>query len=179
MANINLLPWRDEYRQEKKREFFSILLLLCVLALLVAYIWISFTKGSIESQEERNTILKKEIAALDEKVKEIEQLQQRREQLETRIRIIQDLQLKRPLSVRYFDAMVRAVPEGLYFNSLGRKGDTFQIKGMTESNNRVSTLMRNLDRSEWFQSPNLKNVIADEFELSVESVSPNDEQEGG
>jgi type IV pilus assembly protein PilN len=179
MANINLLPWRDEYRQEKKREFFSILMLLCLLALLVGYVWITFTKAAIDSQEQRNTILKNEIALLDERVKEIEQLKKRREELETRIGIIQDLQFKRPLAVRYFDEVVRAVPEGLYFDSLKRTADTFSVKGITESNNRVSTLMRNLDRSQWFNSPNLKNVIADEFELSVQSVSPNDEKEGG
>ena len=85
------------------------------------------------------------------------------------------LQFKRPLIVRYFDEFVRAVPEGLYFSSLDRKGDKFSIKGVTESNNRVSTLMRNLDRSDWFEAPNLKNVIADKFDLSVDAVSPSNE----
>ncbi len=176
MANINLLPWRDEYRQEKKREFFSVLLLLSVLACLIAFVWYSYTNSTINNQNQRNSLLQKEIALLNEKVKDIEQLKKRREELETRIRIIQNLQLKRPLVVRYFDEMVRAVPEGLYLNSLERTSDSFSVKGITESNNRVSTLMRNLDRSEWFQAPNLKNVIADEFELSVESVSPNEEK---
>jgi type IV pilus assembly protein PilN len=179
MATINLLPWRDEYRQERKRQFISTLILLCVLAAVVGYVWIAFTKAAIANQEQRNSLLKTEIAALEEKVKEISQLKKRREELETRIRIIQDLQFKRPLVVRYFDEFVRAVPEGLYFNSLERKVDTFQVKGITESNNRVSTLMRNLDRSPWFQAPNLKNVIADGFELSVQSVSPNAEDKGG
>ena len=179
MANINLLPWRDEYRQEKKREFFSVLLLLCFLSLLLGYIWVSFTKASINNQQERNQILEKEIAALNEQVKEIDQLKKRREELETRIRIIQDLQFKRPLVVRYFDEVVRAVPDGLYFDSLERTANTFSVKGITESNNRVSTLMRNLDRSDWFKAPNLKNVIEDEFELSVESVSPNEQEQEG
>lgn len=174
MANINLLPWRDEYRQEKKREFFSVLMLLLLLACLITFLWYTFTNASIKSQQERNNLLKQEIAQLDEKVREIEQLKKRREELETRIKIIQDLQVKRPLVVRYFDEFVRAVPEGLYFDSLERSADSFSLKGKTESNNRVSTLMRSLDRSEWFQAPNLKNVISDEFELSVQAVSPND-----
>ena len=180
MAKINLLPWRDEYRQEKKREFISMSMLLCLLGVLVGYIWISFTESAIENQEQRNEILKREITILDERVKEIEELKQRRQELETRIGIIQDLQFKRPLVVRYFDEMVRAVPEGLYFDSLEREADTFSVSGITKSNNRVSTLMRNLDRSDWFKSPNLKKVISDEFELSVESASPIiEQQEGG
>lgn len=178
MANINLLPWRDEHRQEKKREFFSILMLLLLLSCLIVFLWYTFTNSSIKNQQERNNLLKQEIAQLEEKVKEIDQLKKRREELETRIRIIQDLQVKRPLVVRYFDELVRAVPEGLYFNSLERSADSFSVKGITESNNRVSTLMRNLDRSEWFQAPNLKNVISDQFELSVQAVSPNEEKGG-
>lgn len=178
MANINLLPWRDEYRQEKKREFFSVLMLLILLSCLIAFLWYTFANASIKNQQERNELLNREIAQLDEKVKEIEQLKKRREELETRIKIIQDLQVKRPLVVRYFDEFVRAVPGGLYFDSLQRQADSFSVKGITESNNRVSTLMRNLDSSEWFQAPNLKNVIADEFELSVQAVSPDDEKEG-
>ena len=178
MANINLLPWRDEYRQERKRAFFSVLMLLCLLGLLVGYIWISVTKIAISSQEHRNNILKAEIAELDKKVKGIDQLKKRREELETRIGIIQDLQLKRPLSVRYFDELVRAVPDGLYFNDLKREADAFSVSGITESNNRVSTLMRNLDRSDWFNSPNLKNVISNEFELSVQAASSTEQQDG-
>lgn len=178
MANINLLPWRDEYRNEKKREFFSILMLLVLLAALVAFVWYTLTNSAISNQEQRNNLLKTEIAQLEERVKEIDQLKKRREELETRIKIIQDLQVKRPLVVRYFDEFVRAVPEGLYFFSMVRSSDNFSLKGITESNNRVSTLMRNLDRSEWFQAPNLKNVIADQFELSVEALSPNEEKGG-
>lgn len=178
MANINLLPWRDEYRHEKKREFFSILLLLALLAALISGVWIFMTKEAIEDQKARTALLKKEIALLDEKVKEIERLKKRREQLETRMDVIQGLQRKRPLSVRYFDEMVRAVPEGLYFDSLKLVGDTFNISGIAESNSRVSRLMRNLDNSKWFDAPNLKNVISDKFDLSVKAMSPNETQEG-
>lgn len=179
MANINLLPWRDEYRQEKKREFFSILLLLCMLAGLGCYLWVGYSKDLIANQNERNTLLENEIAALDAQVAEINELEKRREELESRIEIIQELQVKRPLIARYFDEIVRAVPEGLFFADLERKSDTFSISGTTESNSRVSTLMRNLDGSEWFESPNLKNVIEGGFELSVEATAPPVDEESG
>lgn len=175
MSNINLLPWRDEYRQEKKREFFSILILLSIVAGLVVFLWFSYANAQIDAQKKRNNLLQSEISQLEKQVKEIENLRKRREQLEARITIIQDLQFKRPLIVRYFDGFVRAVPEGLYFSSLNRTGDKFSVKGVTESNNRVSALMRSLDRSDWFSAPNLKNVIADKFDLSVDAVSPNKE----
>jgi type IV pilus assembly protein PilN len=171
MSNINLLPWRDEYRHDKKREFFTILILASIVASVIALLWFNHTDSQIDAQKQRNNLLATEIAQLENKVKEIVSLRKRREQLETRITIIQDLQFNRPLVVRYFDEFARAVPEGLYFSKLDRKGDQFSVQGITESNNRVSTLMRNLDRSDWFEAPNLKAVIADKFDLSVAATA--------
>jgi type IV pilus assembly protein PilN len=171
MSTINLLPWRDEYRQEKKREFFSVLVLVSVVACIVVFLWHTHIASEIDAQKKRNDLLKSEIAQLQSKVKEIDQLRTRREQLEARITIIQDLQFNRPLAVRYFEEFVRAVPEGLYFSKLDRKEDRFSVQGTTESNSRVSTLMRNLDRSDWFEAPNLKTVIADKFNLSVDATA--------
>jgi type IV pilus assembly protein PilN len=167
MATINLLPWRDELRQEKKREFFSILGLLITLMALVGYVWVSFVEGQVKHQQSRNALYQQEISLLDRQVKEIAGLKKQREELESKIEVIQGLQNKRPLIVYYFDNIVRAVPDGVYFKGLSRKENLYTIKGISESNTRVSTLMRNLDASEYFQLPNLKNVVKDAFELSV------------
>jgi type IV pilus assembly protein PilN len=174
MSTINLLPWRDEYRQEQKREFFSVLVLLLVLAALLTYIWVAFMEAQLSDQRLRNSLFKKEIAQLEQQVKEINQLKQQRKQLESKIGVIQGLQNKRPLIVHYFDEMARSVPDGVYFKSLVRKDNGYSIKGISESNNRVSALMRNLDRSDYFASPNLKNVVKDAFELTVDVVEPSD-----
>lgn len=174
MATINLLPWRDEYRQEKKREFFSVLILLIILAGLVGFVWMTYVEAQVSDQRSRNTLFNKEIAVLDKKVKEIQGLKKQRDSLESKIEIIQGLQTKRPLIVHYFDELVYAVPDGIYFTGLSRKGSNFSVKGNSESNNRVSTLMRNLDRSKFFASPNLKNVVQESFDLSVKAVTPPD-----
>ena len=172
MATINLLPWRDEYRQEKKREFFSVLIMLVILTSLVVYLWTSFIKSEIQSQQSRNNLFTTEISALTEKVTEIRKLKEQRVALESKMDVIQGLQNKRPLIVHYFDEMVKAVPDGIHFISLSRNDSSYSLKGVAESNNRVSTLMRNLDQSKFFQAPNLKNVVKDSFELNVETVIP-------
>ncbi|GAB3104973.1 PilN domain-containing protein [Aestuariicella hydrocarbonica] len=160
MAKINLLPWRDEYRREKQQEFLGVLAFVAAVTALCVYIWISSVQGSIESQKDRNRMLDQEISALQEKVKEIQALKKRRAELLARMKVIQGLQGERPVIVRYFDELVRAVPEGVYLNSLTRRGDQIQLEGITESNVRVSAFMRNLDSSEWFSTPNLKAVKA-------------------
>lgn len=174
MATINLLPWRDEYRQEKKREFFSVLILLIVLAALIGFVWMTYVESQVSQQRSRNALFEKEITVLDEKVKEIDSLKKQRSLLESKIEIIQGLQTKRPLIVHYFDELVYAVPDGVFFTSLSRKDEVFSIKGESESNNRVSTLMRNLDRSKYFESPNLNNVVKESFDLTVNATTPPD-----
>lgn len=187
MAKINLLPWRDEYRREKQKEFLGVLGVVAAVTALGVYIWISTINGAIESQKQRNDLLTKEIRALDQQVKEIQELKKRRTELLARMKVIQGLQGERPLIVRYFDELVRAVPEGVYLRTLKRAGDRVDVTGVSESNVRVSAFMRNLDTSEWFANPNLKSVKAapqygeqaSEFTMSFATTKPKEEVASG
>lgn len=188
MANINLLPWRDEYRKEKQQEFLTIIVGVAILAGLVSYLWVGMINSSIDEQKSRNKFLQIEIEALDKKVSEIKELKKRRQELLERMKVIQGLQGKRPLIVRYFDELVRAVPEGVYLTDLKREGGKVSVSGITESNVRVSAFMRNLDESDWFASPNLSSVKsepsfgeqASSFKLTFTTSAPveSDRKEG-
>lgn len=188
MARINLLPWRDEERQEKKKEFFTVLGGFCVLGLLCGYVWVSTIQGSIDNQNSRNSLLQKEIDGLQQRVAEIQELKKRRAQLLERMEVIQNLQGTRPVIVRYFDDMVRSVPDGVYLTRLIRTGDRISIDGVAESHSRISAFMRNLDESDWFTDPNMAtiSVAADEgeqaqkFSMTVGAAVPKqDDAEGG
>src|SRR5690625_1966547 len=116
MAKINLLPWREAYRDAKKKEFIVILLMVLAASGFVAYLWVSQVQAAIADQTARNRLLNTEIAELDKKVDQIQALRERREQLLARMRVIQDLEGTRPVIVRYFDDMVRAIPDGVFLN---------------------------------------------------------------
>ncbi|WP_347331489.1 PilN domain-containing protein [Marinimicrobium locisalis] len=180
MARINLLPWREAYREEKKKEFIGVLVFVVVVACLIGYLWVSTVQSSIADQNERNRLLKTEIAALEAAVQEIRELREKREELLARMRVIQDLEGTRPVIVRYFDDMVRAIPDGVYLTRMQRTGEVIQLEGIAESNNRVSSFMRNLDESDWFAAPNLSSVTAapeqgeqaNAFRMSVRTSAP-------
>ena len=187
MARINLLPWREEYRQEKKKQFLTQLLFVCILAATIAFVWIKAVDSAIESQQGRNNVLKNEISKLEEQVKEIQDLKKRRQELLDRMKVIQDLQGTRPVIVRYFDEFTRAVPDGVYITLMKRNGNLLEIEGVSESNNRVSEFMRRLDGSEFFADSNLKSVRAaedlggqsDKFSLQVKMILPAEEKASG
>lgn len=180
MAKINLLPWREVYRTEKKKEFISILFAVALAAGVGAYLWVSSVESAIDNQNSRNRLLETEIAQLQTQVDEIQKLQKIREDLLARIKVIQDLEGTRPVIVRYFDEFVRAVPDGVYLSLLSRVGEVITIEGIAESTNRVSSFMRNLDQSDWFTSPNVISVIAEpklgeeakSFKLTLRTSAP-------
>lgn len=190
MANINLLPWREDYRQEKKREFFSLLGMTVLLAIVISFGWDRAANSQLDSQHVRNQLLQTNIAALDKQVAEIRELKKRRQALLDRMQVIQDLQGNRPEIVKIYDEFVRAVPDGVYFIKMERKGQQVSLEGYAESNNRVSALMRKLDESEKFTDPNLTVVEADDtlgeqgsrFEMRVKLKgipSPDVSSQGG
>lgn len=187
MAQINLLPWREELRQEKKKEFLVQFIGICLLTCGVCFLWVESVNSAIDHQQQRNQILQSEITVLTKQVKEISELQNRRKELINRMQVIQDLEGKRSVIVHYFDEFARAMPDGVYFTSLKRTGERFSIEGISESNQRISALMRKLDESPWFANPNLKSVDADAdlgeqagvFVMELDAIVPASQTDGG
>jgi len=158
MAHINLLPWREERRQQQTRQFATVTVLsLLLAAALVFLVHVTFD-DQINHQNHRNAILQNEIKTLDSALAQIETLEETREQLLSRMDIIQSLQQQRPQIVRLFDDFVRTVPEGIFLTSIKQQGEQITINGVAESNGRVSAYMRNIDASDWMSTPKLKVI---------------------
>jgi Tfp pilus assembly protein PilN len=161
MARINLLPWRDDLRKEQRRQFFVVLGGSAILALMVVGYVHLHINGMIETQESRNSYLQGQIKEVESKIKEIDNLERQRQQLLARMRVIEQLQSDRSVIVHLFEELTKAVPEGLYLVNVKQSGRTLTIQGMAQSNARVSTLMRNLDASPWFENPVLEIIQSD------------------
>ncbi len=159
-TKINLLPWREERRKQMQQDFMVLLGVAAALAVLVWFMWQTKVDGQIETQASRNAYIKKELTLLEEQIKEIKELEQRREELVGRMETIQSLQNDRPSIVYIFDQLVRTVPDGVYYTAVERKAKSFTITGVAESNTRISALMRNLNESPWFVGPSLQTVTA-------------------
>jgi type IV pilus assembly protein PilN len=191
MTRINLLPWREELRQEQKKQFVMMAVMTCVLAAAIVGLIHFQMQSKIDYQESRNRFLTNEIAKVDEEIKEISELQKVRRSLIERMEVIQDLQGSRPSIVHLFTEIVSTVPNGVYLESLAQKGGNLAINGEAESNARVSTYMRNLQASDWLKDPNLTVIEIEDltvnristFSLTVKQTSPNasdeDEDDGG
>jgi type IV pilus assembly protein PilN len=158
MPRINLLPWREQERKVRRREFGIAAGAAVVAALMFALGGKLLYSSWIDAQNEKNNLLKKEIVKLDAEIADIQDLEDRRQRLLARMEIIEKLQRKRPEIVHQFDELVRTVPDGVYLSSLKQTGNKLEIKGVAQSSTRVSTFMRNIDTSTWMDNPELQVV---------------------
>jgi len=158
MAHINLLPWREELRQERQQQFIVTVVAGLIFAVVTLYGAILYADSLLDEQNSRNNFLKAEIVKLDVKIKEIKTLEEERARLVARMQVIQQLQSSRPKVVKVFDAMVRTVPEGTHLSKVTRKSSTLTFNGVAQSNARVSVFMRNLDANTEFAESKLQVI---------------------
>ncbi len=158
MARINLLPWREELRVQKNKEFVTLVVMIGLLAGLAVGATLLFFNNKLNDQKAANELITTENQKLDKALKEIETLEERKEEITSRMKVIQDLQGKRPIPVRVWDDLARAVPEMLFLTRLERKGNQLILSGKAENPNIVSALINNLDRSQWMGSSSVQFI---------------------
>ncbi|MEZ5538330.1 MAG: PilN domain-containing protein [Thiolinea sp.] len=159
MKGLNLLPWREKAREQRKKQFFALLGFSAALAAVMVFLGHTYMQSAIEYQEQRNNYLNGEIKLLDEKIERIKKLDATKQALLGRMQVIEDLQSTRPAIVHLFDEMATALPGGMYLESLKQNDTTVNVAGKAESNARVSSYMNRLDRSPWLSSSDL-NIIS-------------------
>lgn len=177
MNSINLLPWREWRRERARRTFFVCIGLSgsAAMAAVLALGW-QLDRESVR-MEWRNDYLREQISGLDRRIADSEKLTERTEQVLSRLAAARGLQGNRQTMVRIFDALARTVADGVHYTSLSMTDDLFAASGSAASNDRVSSLMRNLEDSPWFAEPSLKSISesrdsphyggrASEFELT-------------
>jgi type IV pilus assembly protein PilN len=160
MPRINLLPWRQMERAHRQREFGLAVVGAVLSAAAVTLLTSWAITAAIDRQNERNALLNKEIAALDKQITEIRDLEMQKQRLVARMEIISRLQRSRPEVVHVFDQLVRTLPEGVYLTSVKQTDKRIELHGVAQSSTRVSTLMRNIEASEWLTNPELQVIEA-------------------
>jgi type IV pilus assembly protein PilN len=158
MPRINLLPWREEERKERKIAFAVAMGIAAVAACVVTGAAYVMFDSMIDAQVRRNDHLRAEIKAVDKQIEEINNLETSKQKFIARMRIIEQLQRSRPEIVHVFDEIVRTLPDGVYLTSVKQTATKLKFEGVAQSSTRVSSFMRNIDASDWLRNPELEVV---------------------
>lgn len=160
MAKINLLPWREERRKSEQRQFNVMLGLAAVAGLVLSALVYLYDSGQVTGQNQRNELLRQEIAAVEVKIKEIEELDKRKESLLARKKVIEELQGKRYEMVSLFTELAKTIADGAQISTIRQSGSDLVIQGRAQSNARVSSYMRNIMASPVVSDPDLTVIEA-------------------
>jgi type IV pilus assembly protein PilN len=187
MPRINLLPWRDQQRKERKLAFFVALGGAALAALVVAFACYLLFKSMISSQEARNDRLRLEIKTVDRQIEEINDLETQKQRFIARMQVIERLQRSRSEVVHLFDEVARTMPDGTYLTAFTQDGRKLKFEGVAQSSTRVSTFMRSISASQWMKDPELEvvesktgNTVGNSFVLDASAISTSgDEEEAG
>jgi type IV pilus assembly protein PilN len=158
MPRINLLPWREGQRKDRKLAFLVALGVAAIAAGVASFAAYLLYGSMIESQQHRNDQLRAEIRTLDKQIEEINDLETAKQRFIARMDIIEKLQRSRPEIVHVFDEIVRTLPEGVYLTAVKQTDKRLKFEGVAQSSTRVSSFMRNLDGSQWLRNPELEVV---------------------
>src|SRR6202162_2810564 len=158
MPRINLLPWREQQRRERKLAFFVALGVAAGAAAVVAFAAYLLLGSMIDAQDRRNDRLRAEIKVLDKQIEEINDLDAQKQRFIARMQIIEKLQRSRPEVVHLFDELVKEMPDGTYLTSVKQTGNNLKLDGVAQSSTRVSALMRSISASQWLKNPELEVV---------------------
>jgi type IV pilus assembly protein PilN len=158
MPRINLLPWREAQRKERKLAFLIALGAATVAAAVATFAAYLLFNSLVGSQEARNERLRTEIKALDLQIQEINNLETQKQRFISRMQVIEKLQRSRSEVVHMFDEVTGQVPDGLYLTSFKQNAKRLRFEGVAQSSTRVSTFMRNISGSQWMKDPELEKV---------------------
>ncbi|WP_286233873.1 PilN domain-containing protein [Thalassotalea sediminis] len=162
MAYINLLPWREEAEKAKQRQYMTLLTAVALVAFAVVFLVGQFYQLRIDGQVERNRFLQTEIAILDKRIEEIKTLNEKKQELEKRITVIEQLQRSRNVGTQVLDEIAKIVPSGVYLTKMDKQGNTIQLLGKSESNNHLANMIRNIESSELFTDAVLESITTND-----------------
>lgn len=162
MAKINLLPWRDELREQRKKQFVAFCVGVAALGVASVFSGWMYFDHNLNDQEQANQLIVSTNQNLDTQLKALDGLQERRNAIIERMKLIQGLQGQRPVTVRLVDELVRVTPSTMYITKFSRTGDKFSIEGKAESPNTVAELLRNLEASPWYRNAFMNSFLAAE-----------------
>ena len=184
MPHINLLPWREDLRRERQRQFINVAAGTAILMVGIIVLVHLRMAGIVDEQNSRNQFMTDQISRVDKDIKEIESLEKEKSALLARMKVIQELQSSRPEIVHIFHELAANMPDKVFLISASRKGREIDLVGVADSNDYVSELMRNLNNSPWLTNPRLEVIKSDNkdypgaswFEMKVSQTVPKTEK---
>lgn len=183
MILINLLPYREQARLEKQKQFNQMVVFALVVGVGLSVLIHMAISNQIDKQQGRNQFMETELADLNARIESVKTLQDERARLLARKQKVEELQQERGRSAKLLDDLSNITPEGVYLTELKSNKGSYSLVGKAVSDNRIAMFMNALPSTGIFAAPVVLEEIkkgdgAQEFKLQA-NLQSGDKEGGG
>ena len=134
---------------------FMLALVLGVFA-IAGFWW--YLRGEIRERDVAIGVAQKEVDELAQVLQEVEDYKLKKEKLEHKINIINELKRAQWGPVRIMDQISSALPELLWLNQMSLQANNIELRGMAFNTNQIAAFIENLGKVPEFQEPRLRDT---------------------
>ena len=134
------------------------LLIILVIGVLGIAGQFFLLQRTISQKKVEIAAVQKEVDALASIIREVEQFEARKAELEHKISVINGLKSNQRGPVIIMDAISRSLPEMLWLTRMQARGNTITLNGQAFNTNAVANFLDNLDHVEAFNEPVLRDT---------------------
>ncbi|ANQ27459.1 PilN domain-containing protein [Vibrio natriegens] len=147
LHRINLLPWRENQREEHRRRFVGMFILGLFCAVGVQWGIGKFYEFQQDQQQDRLDYLTHYITELDQRIEAMKIAEQEHSKILERLKVVEGLQNGRNKTTEFMNLMPAVIPEGVYVDKIKMNDLEIEIAGISDSTPRLATMLDNMERS--------------------------------
>ncbi|GAJ78418.1 LOW QUALITY PROTEIN: type IV pilus biogenesis protein PilN [Vibrio sp. JCM 18905] len=160
LYRINLLPWRENQREEHRRRFISLVALGVLVALVFnGGVLESFLEYQQDQQQERLDYLTHYIAELDQRIEAMKIAEQEHSKILERLKVVEGLQNGRNKTTEFMNLMPAVIPEGVYVDKIKMNDLEIEISGISDSTPKLATMLDNMERSAKLNDVEMHSIV--------------------
>ncbi|BDR12279.1 PilN domain-containing protein [Vibrio sp. STUT-A11] len=147
LYRINLLPWRENQREEHRRRFVGLIILGVFFAVGIQWGIGKFYAFQQDQQQGRLDYLTQYIAELEQRIEAMKIAEQEHSKILARLKVVEGLQNGRNKTTEFMNLMSAVMPEGVYVDKIKMNDLEIEIAGISDSTPRLATMLDNMERS--------------------------------
>lgn len=184
---FNLLPWREERRAQKARLNKAVLLVAAVLGVAGGLGYYGWEKVRLDDHNNALGYITQKNKSLEPKLREKKELDALKKSLNKQVDAIEALQGDRASVTHMLEELSSANSQELFLTQFDLQNGRVSITGIAENDSQISDLMKRLRESEWYQEPQLVEIISmpkqgeevKRFRITSNLLLPGTEKEKG
>ncbi|RZV19683.1 pilus assembly protein PilN [Vibrio alginolyticus] len=159
LYRINLLPWRENQREEHRRRFISLVALGMLVAVGIQWGVGKFFEYQQDQQQDRLDYLTHYIAELDQRIEAMKIAEQEHSKILERLKVVESLQNGRNKTTEFMNLMPAVIPEGVYVDKIKMNDLEIEISGISDSTPKLATMLDNMERSAKLNDVEMHSIV--------------------